>query len=749
MCFGKEEEFQFPADVFDETNQGESAYLLFYERKHKTHLTILNKEISTENITIPEEKNEINDLIEDYKKEKAQNTENKGDAEDPFEETIIQNTSNMDMKLIKVEEEKSKSQTYIIPKLEEKAQALLPKLKPRELYQDKGDNCWCSKCLFYDIDKKECFKLIPFHGLSVYIPPLLTAQVLEDNYIFQFEKYLLAPNFLDFLTGILDESEKCLKEKTLKIEIEDLNKLIEFSIRVIVTIYKTNSSHSDIMSYRDLAFSISNLLPHLPPTYSTHLLELLYSNEQYTRGITLIIRAESPDIREALKHLLIKALGVGLHNNQGEIILLGRDIRELVRVKEENLKILEFKPEIGPLTKEQMEGYVFVPESMSARYIYKFEEGLKKEWEIHKTKAAESVEFFNELLDIWIDSKEAAFFIQYEIIGKLLQMITETVGIGLTLGYGMSPLVHMVSKLVKVSNENPESELFKLSVGDLKHLTNEKFIARCLRSGFASAQYARCLAGMGKLDQGFESKLSRIIIEGLNNVKGEELQGFYEIMLYFLSTERRLEQILGYPSLIHNNDEYGLSRIDRFSDNTTEYISPLLQSTSYDSLLQIIYTNRRDNREYSLAGMHLLLKLSTNSKIIKEYIYKIPSPNVHSTNYLGWVAGFCRRNMDEITAFHLAMDTGEGGNLGILDMAKEVEEEVEVEGGGVGDMDINMDIYRYRGRYIQGSTRRQEMVREVGEDDVSGVLLRVYHITTDVLYFHLGIPNLKSYFYDM
>lgn len=104
---------------------------------------------------------------------------------------------------------------------------------------------------------------------------------------------------------------------------------------------------------------------------------------------------------------------------------------------------------------------------------------------------------------------------------------------------------------------------------------------------------------------------------------------------------QRLEWILGVPQLIESSpNEYSIKYSIR--NQTVRYLSSLFagEGDSYKSVLELLYSQRRNPDSFSVTGVSILLNLLNNSKTILEYVLGLPPPCYFFGSYVDWIPHF-------------------------------------------------------------------------------------------------------------
>ena len=161
-------------------------------------------------------------------------------------------------------------------------------------------------------------------------------------------------------------------------------------------------------------------------------------------------------------------------------------------------------------------------------------------------------------------------------------------------------------------------------------------------------------------------KFSKVFLRGLNFSDNEEARPFLDALHHFMLLRdtvqrRRCEWILGisvlqegrFGQMYHADDlpRLGVAALSTLSDEAYTYVSTLMRTDLYDSVLFLIWRHRKRSEAFTLTCLRELLQLMDEDKEIAKFVAQSSPPTYEYARYTDWFRPFIESYIEDLRRF--------------------------------------------------------------------------------------------------
>eukprot|EP01022_Parablepharisma_sp_SALTPOND_P025670 TRINITY_DN602_c1_g1_i1.p1 TRINITY_DN602_c1_g1~~TRINITY_DN602_c1_g1_i1.p1 ORF type:complete len:1870 (-),score=221.62 TRINITY_DN602_c1_g1_i1:13785-19394(-) len=592
----------------------------------------------------------------------------------------------------------------------------------------------------FDSQKNEYYTFADFYDVQPKVPEGLSKVVQEDNANFLFERQIYSPEFFKFVNDIFSESCALLPSLKGEEKTQTEKSLANVGIKVIFDVlshaYHNTSIKTLTKQFIGLLYESTSALGQL----------LAFIKDRFIAEVLLTFyKCPDKDARVAVKDLISNAILAAIKNEEAAKTAPEADKYE------EAKKLLFYACRIIILMISNVNNDL-------AQNWGRFEQFFEvllvvaKEGNDGMRKYMNSKDIVKILIDFYLE-KESPFYVRGETrnpMGNRFRYPTFD---------ALIDLVCILSSYADLSFIQPEDaklrplfdmppSVYKLSEDSQTALMSSQFLIKTITHRHSTMPFARLIAFLSYDSKEYSKTVVKAVLKGISADLTQNLTSYFNVIKELLMIndslqQLRLEWMLGianmnkmFTQLAPNEKPYeqikfGLSLINSVRDNVNEYPSPLAYKSLYDSLLNLLWTHRKN---FEIQHISCILSLMVKSPAAFQYVTSLPPPTYQFAKYSDWFKPFVQNYRSTakgtgilLTLFNLKRDdTGHQEALRLIsELDQQWEKVVEKQGRYTERPDV---LLRYPKPYIVGKATGENTVLQ---ETIDGVTLMVSELVTE------------------
>jgi len=180
------------------------------------------------------------------------------------------------------------------------------------------------------------------------------------------------------------------------------------------------------------------------------------------------------------------------------------------------------------------------------------------------------------------------------------------------------------------------SARYPMSETETRMILHPDLLKTMLGSATASKQFGQCLANMCRDDAKLSRKVTKVFLRAIEQAHLDTVKGYLKALKPFLRSEdslkaKKLEWVFGIPEVVSrksyggDRSKYGVELVDRINEEATKFCSPILLGAAGDEALiaQIVKCKGRFDVQ-CISCLKELLSLMRKDRDIARFVYHLP-----------------------------------------------------------------------------------------------------------------------------